>query len=153
MTTVAESILPALELARSQAGVIGWHIHSVDLVVSTWSGAHTGDGTETTTTTNLLEHGENPRVRWLNNEELALANLESGSCKVGPMTPYWVDAATGTSGGTALSWFGADATAGQTVHLLITGIKHPEGAVYRVQDVSQERPTKIELTCVPVGNA
>lgn len=152
MTTVAESILPALELARSQAGVIGWHIHTVDLLTETWSGLHTGDGTETVTTRRLLEHGQNPRVRWLTQEELALGNLETGTCEIGPMTPMWV-AGDGTSGGVALAWFGDTATAGQTVHLIVTGIHHPTGAKYRIHHTHQERPTKIELTCIPVSNA
>ena len=148
MTTVAESILPALELARSQAGVIGWHIHSVDLVVSAWSGAHTGDGTETAATRRLVEaNGQNPKVHWLNDEELALGNLESGSCEIGPMTPLFA------TGGTALAWLGGELASGQTLHLIITGIKHPEGAVYRVKNADQETPTKLMLTCVPVGNA
>lgn len=145
MGTFASDLLPDIWEIRATPGELGCRIHSVTLVAGDWSGAHTGDGTETTTETNIYESGsKSPKVRWKTSEELAVGNLARGTCEIGPITPSF------SGGGTVFSIF-STATAGDTLKVKITGPQHPLGALYRITDVEQQTPFRIMLTASPVA--
>ena len=145
MASFATSLLPALHKIRAIPGLLGVHPHTVSVIQSAWSGAHTGEGAETQTDIPVVQaDGQSPHVRWASNEEIAVGNLHKGTVMVGPMTPQF------TGGGTAFSWFGGDLTVGETVYLRITGPHHPNGALYRLKHVHQERTTQIMLEAEPV---
>jgi hypothetical protein len=119
--------------------------YTVHVRVTTWSGTHPGDGTETATSTAITEAGgQPPKVRWLSDEEKALGTLPDGTVEVGPITPDF------GSGGTALSVL-APSTAGSTVHYILTGPEHPNGGVYERAGVRTDRAFHYLLTLKPVS--
>jgi len=148
MASFATNLLPAIHKIRAIPGLLGVHPHTVTVVQGSWSGDHTGDGTETTTEIPIVQaNGQPPHVRWASNEEIAVGQLHRGTCIIGPMTPQFT---TSGGGGTSFRWFGTDVDTGDTVYLRITGPHHPNGALYRLRHVHQERATQIMLEAEPV---
>lgn len=119
--------------------------YTVAVRVTTWSGTHPGDGTETATSTPITEaNGQPPKVRFLNDEERALGGLPEGTIEVGNITPDF------PGGGTALSVL-APATVGSTVHYILTGPEFPNGAVYERVGVGTDHAFHYTLTLKPVS--
>ena len=119
-----------LENARSIAGnCFGLRPYTVEMIVRTSSGAEAGDGTVTETVTVIEENGSPPKVRWLNEEELAIAQAGSSQIQIGPITPPY----NGGSQGTAFSLLApqpGSANSG-TVKIRITGPETPFGGMWR----------------------
>jgi hypothetical protein len=146
MTTEAEDALADLYEGRSEAGIAGFRPHSVAVVATTWTGQHTGEGSGIPESTPIVEaNSQPPRVRWLNSEEIALANLGSGIVEIGPITPAF------SGGGTDLETLAGDIQTGATRYVLITGPQHPSGAIYRITDISAERPLRYMLKAAPTA--
>ena len=137
----ASDLLPDLHEIRAIPDDLGMRPHAVAILTGSWSGDHTGDGT---VATSALTLSPNPKVRWLKDEAIVVAGLEKGSCTIGPITPGFPDIA---------SLIGSSLTAGDTLHVRITGPKHPSGAVYRVSGSSCDRAFRYMLTCEPVSAA
>lgn len=135
--------------ARAIPGQFGLRPHAVAILSGSWSGSHTGDGTETTTSVALTESGGYPpKVRWLNDEDRAVGNLPDGTVEIGPITPAF------SGGGTDIASLNASALSrGHTLHLRITGPQHPSGAIYRVLGVECDRAIHYTIRAAPVGNA
>jgi hypothetical protein len=126
-------------------GLFDMRPYSVAVRVTTWSGSHPGDGTETATSTAITEaNGQPPKVRFLNDEEIALGGLPSGSVEVGPITPDF------PGGGTALSTL-APASPASTVHYILTGPEFPTGAVFERASVRTDRAFHYLITLKPVS--
>jgi hypothetical protein len=141
-----DDILPIAYSARAIAGQLGFRPHTVALVNTAWSGDHIGDGIPASETQALTESGgQPPKVRWLNDEERALANagIGEGVVEVGPITPI----------GDSLAALTESMVNGQTRMLLITGAKHPNGALYRITDVDQQKALRIMIRGVAVGHS
>lgn len=119
------------------------YTHTVSIVEGTWSGSHTGDGSPTEQETAITHQGQNVKVSWLNDEELTVANLPAGSCSIGPITPGYPDLDVIA---------GYDLTAGQTLHVRITGPNHPTGALYRVTQIQGEKAFHYTITARPVSS-
>lgn len=132
--------------ARAIPGQLGLRPHTVSLIEGTNLGPQTGDFTGDYTETPIVESdSQPPKVRWLNDEQLALANLGGGAVDVGPITSFY------TTGGTDLAQLaGQDLEAGDTLHIKITGPKHPTGALYRVTKITAHRALHYMLRCSPV---
>lgn len=98
--------------------------YTVAVVVTTWAGTRIGEGAKTETTTAITEAGgQPPKVRWLSDQEKALAGYSDATVEVGPITPDF------PGGGT--SWATLMQTAApvrSTVHYLLTGPEFPSGA-------------------------
>jgi len=107
-------------------------------------GQHTGDVDLSDSVSIHEQDGFPPKVTWLNDEQLALANLGSGTIDIGPITPDFTDLSLLT---------GADLEAGDAMYVLITGPNHPNGAVYRVINVKAEKALnyRIRATAVSEG--
>lgn len=122
----------------------GLRPHTVSLVTATWSGAVTGEGVETTTTTEIIElNGQPPKCRWLRGDEVAIGGLAAGTVDVGPITPEL---------GASLDALNVGALAtGGTRHLLITGPNHPTGAKYRIIDIDSSMALHYMIRAVPVS--
>lgn len=134
--------------ARAIAGEQhGLRPHTASIIQTIWSGAHTGDGSRSETETAIVEAGgQPPKIRWLNDEALALGNLAKGSVQVGPITPLF------SGGGTDLVAIqGTALLAGDTLHVRITGPKHPTGALYRITKVDEDRALRYMITAEPVS--
>lgn len=141
--TLADDLKPLVNAVRAIPGEMGLRPHSVTAKLGEWNGSHTGEGAETVTSTTLLESGQNPKVRWLKQEERALSDLPEGACEIGPLTPGLgldLDTVTATD-------------AGQTLHLRIVGPQHPSGAIYRVTKINADHALHYTLQAVPVSSA
>ena len=91
-------------------------------------------------------NGNPPKVRWLSQKELALGSLPTGSVEIGPITPDF------SGGGTALSNFDGSALAeGETLHIEITGPRHPTGALYSVAEIRADRALHWTIVAAPVS--
>jgi hypothetical protein len=131
---------------RNLPAIHGLRPHSVAIIDAAWSGAYVGRGDESRYETPLVESGgHNPKVRWLTDEELALGNLLKGVVEIGPITPDF------SGGGTSLTMLNPTTTAGETLHLLITGPQHPTGAKYRVTSVGCDRALHYTIRAEPVS--
>ena len=131
---------------RRLPGEHGLRPYSVSIVVGTWSGSYVGRGTKTEVLEPITESGGYPpKVRFLNEEQRALGQLNAGACDIGPITPDF------TGGGTALTDLLPAVIAHKTVHVKLTGPAHPTGALYTVKEVKTDRAIHWTLTCEPVG--
>ena len=125
--TIADNLKVLAHSIRAIPGRMGIRVHSIQLVISDWSGLHSGDGTRTDSFTKILETGQNPKVAWMTDEERALADLSSGSVKIGPIT-----ADHGAVSRLSLIR-GKDLQDTDARYIKITGPKHPNGASYRIK--------------------
>jgi hypothetical protein len=144
--TLADDLKPLVNAIRAIPGELGLRPHTISVLLGTWSGDHTGEGTETASSTAILESAQNPKVRWLKQEERALADLPEGSCEIGPLTPSY------PGGGFTLSTI-TSFDRGETLHLRIVGPQHPSGAVYRVTKINADHALHYTLQAVPVSSA
>lgn len=136
----AEDIRATLTSIRAIPGQYGLRPHSVTIVRVSFSGDHTGDGAVYDNETPITEgDGQPPKVRWLNQEELALGSLPNGSCTIGPITPVV---------GLDLSLL-SNVLTGGTVALRIVGPQHPNGALYRITQVNADRGLHYTLVAKP----
>lgn len=148
MPTLAEQLRGPLYAARAIAGTLGLRPHTVAIVVGTWSGTYTGRGSLTNATTAITEAGGHPpKIRKLNDEELALGQLDRGVVQIGPITPAF------SGGGTDMATLAGDLAAGQTRHVLITGPEHPNGAMFRITAVDADSALHWMIRAEPVADA
>lgn len=132
--------------ARRIPDRFGLREHTASILVGEWSGDHTGEGDQTQNAVALtVSGGHAARVRWLNDEETALANLGRGACEIGPFTPPY------PGGGVDVEGLLASVETGATVHVIVTGPKHPDGAKYRILDVDNSRALRRVIRAVPVN--
>ena len=131
---------------RPIPGQHGLRPHTVEVGLTTWSGAHTGDGDPTTTWTLIAEAGGiPPKVSQLKGDEIAIGNLADGAIKIGPITPDF--SGGGTSAATLMQ---SSIVTGQTRHLRITGPMHPNGALYAIKNSDFSSALHYYLTAEPV---
>lgn len=134
--------------SRRIPGEHGLRPYGVAIVVGTWSGKYVGGGAKYEQLEPIREaNGQSPKVRFLSEEALALANLNKGSCTIGPITPPY------TGGGTALSDLVPAVHQRQTVHVKLIGPAYPDGAKFAVKEVKTDRALHWLLTCEPVEGA
>jgi hypothetical protein len=133
---------------RSIPGQLEMRPYSVAIRTGTWSGTYTGRGTGVSVDNPITEaNGQNPKVRFLNGEEIALGQLDSGAVEIGPVTPSF------PGGGTDLSELLPALADGQTLHVVLTGPKFPDGALFRITDIRTDRAFHYMITAQPVANA
>lgn len=145
--TVRDDLLPLVYSVRAIPGQFGLRVHTVDVRVTTWTGAHPGDGAEyDVTTTPITESdGQPPKVRFLTDEEIAVGQLATGTVEVGPITP-----SHGTDGGTDLAVLKPE-DEGTVVHYILTGPEFPTGAVFERHAIKTDRALHYMLTLRPVS--
>jgi len=145
--TLADDLKPLLSNARSIAGTLGLRPYTVAVQVVSHSGTYTGEGTETDTSTSILEYnGQPPKVRTLSGDELALGNLAQGSWEIGPITP---DYATG--GTTWETLVGGTATDGQQVHIILTGPEFPDGERFVIVNTASDHALHFKIQVSPLS--
>ena len=130
---------------RNIPGKHGLREFRVFLQSGSWSGDRTGEGGAVTSEVELLENGYPPKVRDLDDEAIALGNLDKGSVRIGPITPLH------STGGTDINdILGTSLTTGQTLNVRIAG---PAGeALFVVSKKSFDRALHWMLDVSPVGN-
>ncbi len=132
---------------RSIPGELGIRPYTVAAVVQEWSGSVLGEGTETVTSTAIVEaNGQSPKVRWLTGEEVALGGFQTGSVEVGPITPDF------PGGGTLIATLTGSAVAtGKLLYFVLTGPEFPSGARYALRDFGSDRAIHYTLTLQPIA--
>jgi len=126
---------------RSIPGQLGARPYTVDIVVTTSSGAELGEGTRTAVTTRVHENGQPPKVRWLTDRELALAGYATGTVEIGPITPEALGC------GTSIDTLHPEPPVNTTVRVLLTGPEFPAGAHFRIRQLTHHRSWQYLLTC------
>lgn len=133
--------------ARAIPGQLGLRPHSVKTVVGTWTGEYTGRGYGFRSAQAITEAGGfSPKVRWLSDEELAVGNLGKGVVEIGPITTGY------PAGGTLLSQIQPALAAGETLHLIIQGPMHPDGAKYLITSVRGDHAIHWTIRAEPVSD-
>ena len=121
--------------------------YTVSVVTRVWSGDQPGEGISTATTTPITEaDGQPPKVRVLNDEQLALGNLPRGAVKVGPITPDF------PGGGTSFDTLSpAGLSAGDSFYYVLTGPDYPTGARFVLKEAQADKTFGYKVTLVPMS--
>lgn len=146
MTSPADDFRALADGIRAIPGEFGLREHSTTLLWSTWSGDQPGEGTETQFSTPLLVGGQNPKVRWLSEKEVAISGLPTGTIEVGPITPDF-----GTGGISLATLLGTAKGQGDVRLVQIAGPRLPAGARYRVSQAKCDRALRVILQLDPAG--
>lgn len=148
--TIADDLKPIVWALRAIPAQFGLRPYRVSLVTGVNLGAHTGDEAGAYPEIVISEHGgAPPKVRQLNDEEIALANMGGGLWKVGPFTPYFTGA---TEGGNYLpDILGKNLDTGDTHYVRLVGPAYPDGALFRIVKVGHDHALHYELTIAPVS--
>ena len=144
--TLADDLLPVIDGIRAIPGQLGLRPNRVYLVATEWDGAYTGEGEATEDADEItVGSGQPPKVRQLNDEQLAMGQLAAGAIEIGPVTPSY------SGGGVSAAVLLAQAVAaGDTRHVRVVG---PAGiAVYRVTSVTTHRALNFMFRCEPAGS-
>lgn len=149
MGTFRDAILPSVNAIRAIPGTLGWRPYSLTIERRTWSGAEIGEGTETITSTPITEaNGQPPKIRWLNNEQLALGGYEKATVEIGPMTPAY------PGGGILASVLEPSSLPNNTVvQYKLVGPAYPNGAYGRIVSFNHDRAghftLRVEISGTP----
>lgn len=105
----------------------GLRPYTVSVVTKSYTGDVTGEGNQVEIVTPITESdGQPPKVRWLNDEELALGQLGKGTIEVGPITPDF------SGGGTDIATLlQTSAENAELVLYRVTGPEFPNGADFK----------------------
>jgi hypothetical protein len=140
--SLADSLKTLARSIRGIPGTLGIRPYRVHIVLGAWSGTYVGRGVESRTTVEVVEgDGQPPKVRFANDEQIALGGLSKGDVTIGPIT-------TGFDGTATL--LAAAVEAHETVHVILTGPKYPTGARFRVREVPTDLAIHWTLRCSPV---
>lgn len=143
---LSDALRGPLESARSIAGTLGLRPYTVTVSVRSWSGDEPGEGVETVAVAPITERGQPPRVKFLNDEQIALGQLARGAVEIGPITPAHA------GGGTPIDTLvGTSAHAGEVMHFTLSGPEIPDGARYSLTRVSSDSALHYTLTLEPVA--
>lgn len=121
--------------------------YTVSVTIRSWTGDVPGEGSTTVTTTPITEaDGQPPKVRFLNDEQIALGGLSKGSIEVGPITP---DFPGGGTTWATLSGGGADP--GESFYYVLTGPEFPNGARFLFAGGKTDRAFRYMVTLTPLS--
>lgn len=125
----------------------GLRPYTVELITALSAGDYGLEGAVSTTTTTItVDGGQPPKVRQLNDEQIALGNLDAGDVEVGPITP---DHAGGGHSWATLT--GSALADGYRLYYRLTGPDHPDGALYRLVRGYHDRALRYRLILRPVA--
>ena len=136
---------------RRVPNVHGLRPYRVYVLIESWSGPdHTG--TLSQQQTEITESGgAPPKVRWVTDEERALGGYDSGTLRVGPITPAFSH--NGVSGGTALSVLQPELAKGEVLAYLLVGPGYPaQGGRFALKDIKTDRAPRYMLTLERVSD-
>lgn len=143
MPTLRDSLLPALDNARTLVANLGLRQHGLTIRVRTWANGRIGDPfpgvADTDYTDEDLEIAPNPKVRAVTGQEIASSGglYATGDLLVGPFTPAY------SGGGYTMEQLAPEPAAqGVEVIYALTG---PEAGEYVRVDRNGERPMRYEL--------
>lgn len=122
--------------------------YTASVIIRTWSGGKPGDGTATDAETAIVEgDSQPPKIRFLSDEEKALAGLGATVLEIGPITPDF------PGGGTSIATLlGTAAAAGTEVLYKITGPEYPTGVECIREGVESDRTFGYKIRVRPVAD-
>ena len=88
--------------------------------------------------------GQPPKVRWLNEEELAVGNYSAGTVEIGPITPS-------LGGGTPIELLKRCVNEGDLYHLELVGPQFPNGARFAQQKLTTDHALHYIITASRVA--
>lgn len=108
--------------------------YTVQVVTRQWSGSEPGEGVETVAAQFITESdNQPPKVRFLNDEEIALGGYNEATVEVGPITPDF------PGGGTSITTLGQDPPANTLFDYILTGPEYPSGAIFRLKGIKSDK--------------
>lgn len=141
--TLRDSLRTVASRCRAIPGQLGLRPYTVDLVVSSWTGAHAGEGTQTQTVTPLVEYsGQPPKVKDADERRVAMGLADVGEKTIGPMTPV-----------ASVPWATLTQSAvadGNTVKVKLTHTETGDVTYFRVTAVDTERALGVRMKVFPI---
>jgi hypothetical protein len=137
---------------RGILGELGFREHSATIVKTIWSGGRTGAGDKFEEEYPLYcGNQQNPKIKFPNQRDIALGLMSLGIITIGPLTPEFTRYDT-TTGGILRDIIAlTEAERSDTVHILVTGPQHPNGAKYRIKNLNADRALRVMITAVVVS--
>jgi hypothetical protein len=147
MATIADSLRGLANDIRAIPGQFGIRPYTISVTTRTRSGTYGLQGGAANSTTAITEaDGQPPKVRWLNDEEIALGSLPRGAVRVGPITPSH----TGGGGADFATITGQDNDETEILYYTLTGPDFPNGAKYKLSQAHSDRALHYTLVLTPV---
>ena len=89
--SLRDDLLPVLDEVRAIPGELGLRPFEVWMRVTTWDGGRVGVGTKTTTDTQFLVGGQNPKCHVLTSKDVVASGglYSEADVRVGPLTPQF----------------------------------------------------------------
>ena len=128
--------------ARAIPGELGMRPFTVEAVTRSWSGAEPGEGVVQDERIAIVEaNGQNPKVRTMSDEEIAVGGFAEGTVKVGPITPDF------PGGGTLIDILRRDGAGTRALlHFVLTGPGDECGANYKLRGFNADRAFHYTIT-------
>lgn len=139
---LADGLRSLVRSIRGIPGQLGLRPHRVYLLQTAWMGEFVGAGNQYDDVTEIVE-GDNqpPKVRQIDEERMALANLAQGSLEIGPIT---------TTSVSAEKLRGVNVQDKESFRVRVDG---PTGsALYRIEKLGLDRALHWTMTVSPIAN-
>lgn len=143
--TLADSLKPALRRIRSIPGILGLRPYRIFVRKSQRNGDFFVEGDLSFTEVEITNNNQPPKVKQLNDEQLAIANLSQGAIEVGPITPAWTD------GGISLDDVSKTSINSQ-IRFKVVSPQFPDGAFYSLHSLKTDRSMHYLITLFPEGD-
>jgi hypothetical protein len=151
MPSAADEFRELANDIRSIPGEFGLREYQCFLVRKTWTGARPGDGDEVEKLIPLVVGGgQNPRVRFPTQRDIALGNMSIGEILIGPLTPQYVDPGGGTGGTARVRFDGSELVIGQGQFVRVYAPDEGDSSDYKVNYVNVDRALRVTLKCTNV---
>lgn len=126
---------------RAIPAAFGLREYRVYLVRKTWTGERPGDGDEIETLTQLtVGNGQNPKVKFANQRDVALGNMSLGEISIGPLTPRY-----GTGGVDRLYFDGYGLDIGVGQRLRVVAPNADDSSDYKVNYTNMDRALQLTI--------
>lgn len=145
-STFRDGLRALADSVRGIAGEFGLNEHSAELLLESWSGEQPGQGTVTTQAIPLTVGSKNPKIRWLNQKEIAVSGMPVGTVEIGPLTPQ-----CRTGGIDLRDVLGTALAQGETRLIRITGPRVPDGPRFAVSSIAADRAYRLTIQAIPAG--
>ena len=143
----ADALKRLAHRVRAIPGRMGLRPFRVYVVTRTWSDELAGEGGYTDDETEITESGKPPKVRSVKGDEIAINNLDSGSIRIGPITPEH------TGGGLALDTLQSEMDAGQERFIKVIGPGREDGVLFRIQDRDFDHAIHYTIVAAPLAES
>lgn len=153
MTGIVNDLRAVVDACRGIMGELGFREHSVTLVRTVWTGERPGLGQpqETERTPITVGNGQNPKVKFPSQRDIALNMMSLGTIEIGPVTPEFFNLIGAHLGGIVEGL--TDRTTfqkGETLHIEVRGPQHPNGAKYKIENTDSNRALRRIIRCSQV---